>query len=128
MKKRSKLISILIIVIYIVVPSTSLIVNYITKFQIDEDMTNLVSRLSKNDIHVLEIEGRKASAGMCYVQNAFKYINVIDLRIMPGDIRVHNDTLRLILNDNSDVYQGAVMLGELNYVIRNGEITKLREH
>lgn len=118
----------MIVLFFVVMPLVSLTVNYITKRQIDEEMANLIDSISKNNIHVLEIEGHKASSGMLYVQNAWGNRNVINLRIRPAEMTIHNDTLRVVLDDRSDVYQGAIMLANLQYVIRNGKTTKLREN
>lgn len=128
MKKRSNFITMLILFFFIAMPLTSLMVNYITKRQIDENMINLVDVISKNKIHVLEVSGSKVSAGMLYVQNAWESSNRINLFVMPSEIAISNDTMRVIFDDYSNVYQGAIMLGNLQFVNRNGDTKKLKEY
>ena len=47
---------------------------------------------------------------------------------MPRQMSISGDTLRVVLDDESDVYQGRIILANLKSVIRNGETTMLREH
>ena len=91
-------------------------------------MEPVLRRITDNDIHVVELTGRKASAGMLYVQNAWRSLNVVELNVMPRDVEVRGDTLGLRLADRSDVYQGRIMLADLKTVVRNGAATVLQEH
>ena len=91
-------------------------------------MIPLIRRISDNDIHVVELSGRKASEGMLYVQNAWRTLNHIDLNVMPKDMSIVGDTLRVVLDDESEVYQGRIILANLQCVIRNGKVTMLRQH
>ena len=65
---------------------------------------------------------------MLYVQNAWRTLNLIELNVMPREMTIAGDTLRVVLDDESDVYQGRIILANLKSVIRNGETTMLREH
>lgn len=114
--------------VFVVLPALSLTVNSVREQRCVKDVLPLMRRISDNDIHVVELTGRKASEGMLYVQNAWRTLNLIELNVMPREMTIAGDTLRVVLDDESDVYQGRIILANLKSVIRNGEITMLREH
>lgn len=114
--------------VFVVLPSLSLTVNSVREQRCVKDVLPLMRRISDNDIHVVELTGRKASEGMLYVQNAWRTLNVVELNVMPRQMSISGDTLRVVLDDESDVYQGRIILANLKSVIRNGETTMLREH
>ena len=113
---------------FVVLPALSLTVNSVREQRCVKDVLPLMRRISDNDIHVVELTGRKASEGMLYVQNAWRTLNVVELNVMPRQMSISGDTLRVVLDDESDVYQGRIILANLKSVIRNGETTMLREH
>ena len=114
--------------VFVVLPALSLTVNSVREQRSVRDVLPLMRRISDNDIHVVELTGRKASEGMLYVQNAWRTLNVVELNVMPQQMSISGDTLRVVLDDESDVYQGCIILANLKSVIRNGETTMLREH
>lgn len=114
--------------VFVVLPALSLTVNSVREQRSVRDVLPLMRRISDNDIHVVELTGRKASEGMLYVQNAWRTLNVVELNVMPRQMSISGDTLRVVLDDESDVYQGRIILANLKSVIRNGETTMLREH
>ena len=114
--------------VFVVLPTLSLTVNSVREQRCVKDVLPLMRRISDNDIHVVELTGRKASEGMLYVQNAWRTLNVVELNVMPRQMSISGDTLRVVLDDESDVYQGRIILANLKSVIRNGETTMLREH
>lgn len=114
--------------VFVVLPALSLTVNSVREQRSVRDVLPLMRRISDNDIHVVELTGRKASEGMLYVQNAWRTLNVVELNVMPQQMSISGDTLRVVLDDESDVYQGRIILANLKSVIRNGETTMLREH
>ena len=114
--------------VFVVLPALSLTVNSVREQRCVKDVLPLMRRISDNDIHVVELTGRKASEGMLYVQNAWRTLNVVELNVMPRQMSISGDTLRVVLDDESDVYQGRIILANLKSVIRNGETTMLREH
>ena len=114
--------------VFVVLPALSLTVNSVREQRCVKDVLPLMRRISDNDIHVVELTGRKASEGMLYVQNAWRTLNVVELNVMPQQMSISGDTLRVVLDDESDVYQGRIILANLKSVIRNGETTMLREH
>lgn len=114
--------------VFVLLPALSLTVNSVRAGRCAEAMKPVIQRISDNDIHVVELSGRKASAGMLYVQNAWRTLNVVELNVMPQRMTIAGDTLRVVLDDESDVYQGRIILANLKCVIRNGEATMLREH
>lgn len=114
--------------VFVLLPALSLTVNSVRADRCVEELMPLMRRISDNDIHVVELSGRKASAGMLYVQNAWRTLNLIELNVMPHEMTIAGDTLRVVLDDESDVYQGRIILANLKCVIRNGETTMLREH
>lgn len=113
---------------FVVLPTLSLTVNSVREQRCVKDVLPLMRRISDNDIHVVELTGRKASEGMLYVQNAWRTLNVVELNVMPRQMSISGDTLRVVLDDESDVYQGRIILANLKSVIRNGETMMLREH
>ena len=127
-KINSKYIAVLIVMIFGVVPLISLTINILIKDSMDSDMNRVVDVISRNNINVLEVEGSKTSSGMLYVQNAWYSTNVIKLQVTPADMIIYGDTLRVVFDDTSAVYQGAIMLGELDMVYRNGVCTELKDH
>lgn len=78
MKQKNKLITKLIILVLIAMPFISLTINKIIKITMFNDMEDIATELSKNNVHTIEIEGRKASAGMLYAQNGWQSTNIIN--------------------------------------------------
>ena len=127
-RRTSNRFALAVAAVFVVLPALSLTVNSVREQRCVKDMLPLMRRISDNDIHVVELTGRKASEGMLYVQNAWRTLNVVELNVMPRQMSISGDTLRVVLDDESDVYQGRIILANLKSVIRNGETTMLREH
>lgn len=127
-RRTSNRFALAVAAVFVVLPALSLTVNSVREQRCVKDVLPLMRRISDNDIHVVELTGRKASEGMLYVQNAWRTLNLIELNVMPRELTIAGDTLRVVLDDESDVYQGRIILANLKSVIRNGETTMLREH
>ena len=127
-RKTSNRFALAVAAVFVLLPALSLTVNSVRAEKCTAEVMPLMRRISDNDIHVVELTGRKASAGMLYVQNAWRTLNLVELNVMPREMTIAGDTLRVVLDDNSDVYQGRIILANLKCVIRNGEPTMLREH
>ena len=127
-RRTSNRFALAVAAVFAVLPALSLTVNSVREQRCVKDVLPLMRRISENDIHVVELTGRKASEGMLYVQNAWRTLNLIELNVMPREMTNAGDTLRVVLDDESDVYQGRIILANLKSVIRNGETTMLREH
>ena len=127
-RRTSNRFALAVAAVFGVLPALSLTVNSVREQRGGKDVLPLMRRISDNDIHVVELTGRKASEGMLYVQNAWRTLNVVELNVMPRQMSISGDTLRVVLDDESDVYQGRIILANLKSVIRNGETTMLREH
>ena len=127
-RRTSNRFALAVAAVFVVLPALSLTVNSVREQRCVKDVLPLMRRISDNDIHVVELTGRKASEGMLYVQNAWRTLNVVELTVMPRQMSISGDTLRVVLDDESDVYQGRIILANLKSVIRNGETTMLREH
>ena len=117
-----------VVAVFVLLPALSFTMNSVRAKRYVDDMIPLIRRISDTDIHVVELYGRKASEGMLYVQNAWRTLNHIDLNVMPKDMSIVGDTLRVVLDDESEVYQGRIILANLQCVIRNGKVTMLRQH
>ncbi len=128
MKRTSNKILILAALVFGVLPALSYSINALSARRTARQMRPVLQRIVDNDIHVVEVTGRKASAGMLYVQNAWRTLNLVELNVEPRDVEVHGDTLSLHLADRSDVYQGRIILANLKQVVRNGVATELKEH
>lgn len=127
-RRTSNRFALAVAAVFVVLPALSLTVNSVREQRSVRDVLPLMRRISDNDIHVVELTGRKASEGMLYVQNAWRTLNIVELNVMPRQMSISGDTLRVVLDDESDVYQGRIILANLKSVIRNGETTMLREH
>lgn len=127
-RRTSNRFALAVAAVFAVLPALSLTVNSVREQRSVRDVLPLMRRISDNDIHVVELTGRKVSEGMLYVQNAWRTLNVVELNVMPQQMSISGDTLRVVLDDESDVYQGRIILANLKSVIRNGETTMLREH
>ena len=127
-RRTSNRFALAVAAVFVVLPALSLTVNSVREQRCVKDVLPIMRRISDNDIHVVELTGRKASEGMLYVQNAWRTLNVVELNVMPRQMSISGDTLRVVLDDESDVYQGRIILANLKSVIRNGETTMLREH
>ena len=127
-RRTSNRFALAVAAVFVVLPALSLTVNSVREQRCVKDVLPLMRRISDNDIHVVELTGRKASEGMLYVQNAWRTLNVVELNVLPRQMSISGDTLRVVLDDESDVYQGRIILANLKSVIRNGETTMLREH
>lgn len=127
-RRTSNRFALAVAAVFAVLPALSLTVNSVREQRSVRDVLPLMRRISDNDIHVVELTGRKASEGMLYVQNAWRTLNVVELNVMPRQMSISGDTLRVVLDDESDVYQGRIILANVKCVIRNGETTMLREH
>lgn len=119
MKKISIKIAIVMLFIFVMIPVISFIINLNTYKNKRSDMVGVIKEMSRDSVKVLVLEGVKSSKGMLYVQNGWKTTNLIDLNIMPEEISICNDTMKIVLNDNSDVYQGSIFLANLKIVFRN---------
>lgn len=128
MKRTSNKILILAALVFGVLPALSYSINALSARRTARQMRPVLQRIVDNDIHVVEVTGRKASEGMLYVQNAWRTLNLVELNIEPRDVEVRGDTLSLHLADRSDVYQGRIILANLKQVVRNGVATELKEH
>lgn len=128
MKRTSNRIALAGLLLFGVLPALSYIVNGATARRMERQLLPVMQRIADNDLRVVDITGRKASAGMLYVQNAWRQLNVVELRVMPREVEVRGDTLHLHLADQSDVYQGRILLAEIEQVVRNGRATTLRRH
>lgn len=126
--RTSNKFALVVVVVFVLLPALSFTMNSVRSKRYVDDMIPLIRRISDNDIHVVELSGRKASEGMLYVQNAWRTLNHIDLNVMPKDMSIVGDTLRVVLDDESEVYQGRIILANLQCVIRNGKVTMLRQH
>ena len=127
-RRTSNRFALAVAAVFVVLPALSLMVNSVREQRCVKDVLPLMRRISDNDIHVVELTGRKASEGMLYVQNAWRTLNVVELNVMPQRMTIAGDTLSVVLDDESDVYQGRIILANVKCVIRNGETTMLREH
>ncbi|MCI5717103.1 MAG: hypothetical protein MR292_01785 [Alistipes sp.] len=127
-RKTSNRFALAVAAVFVLLPALSLTVNSVRAEKCTAEVMPLMRRISDNDIHVVELTGRKASAGMLYVQNAWRTLNLVELNVMPREMTIAGDTLRVVIDDDSDVYQGRIILANLKCVIRNGEPTMLREH
>ena len=127
-RRTSNRFALAVAAVFVVLPALSLTVNSVREQRCVKDVLPLMRRISDNDIHVVELTGRKASEGMLYGQNAWRPLHLIALNVMPREMTIAGDTLRVVLDDESDVYQGRIILANLKSVIRNGETTMLREH
>ena len=127
-RRTSNRFALAVAAVFVVLPALSRTVNSVREQRCVKAVLPLMRRISDNDIHVVELTGRKASEGMLYVQNAWRTLNVVELNVMPRQMSISGDTLRVVLDDESDVYQGRIILANLKSVIRNGETTMLREH
>lgn len=128
MKKTSTKIALAAVIVFGLLPAASFLVNDFARQRAVEELNPVLRRIMDNDIHVVELTGKKASEGMLYVQNAWRSLNLVELNVQPRDVEVRGDTLSLHLADGSDVYQGSIILADLKSVVRNGEATALREH
>lgn len=128
MKNKSNKIALVILFVFVLLPAISYTVNNTLAERFNKRIVPVLQRISDNDIYVVEINGKKASEGMLYVQNAWRTLNIVDLNIMTNEIEVQGDTLSINLKDDSDVYQGCIILANLKSVVRNGEVTELKEH
>lgn len=129
MKKISNKLLLVSLGFFIGLPLLSLAVNLAIRHRVDPAAQRVCDRIADNDIHVVVLDGKKASEGMLYVQNGWHDMNRIWLNVLPEEISVTSDTLRIVLKDRSDVYQGCVFLADLKGVIRNGgQTVYLREH
>ena len=128
MKRTSNRIALAGLLLFGVLPALSSIVNGALARRTERQLLPVMQRIADNDLRVVDITGRKASAGMLYVQNAWQRLNVVELRVTPRDVEVRGDTLHLHLADQSDVYQGRIMLADIEQVVRNGRATTLRRH
>ncbi len=128
MKNESNKIALVILLVFVFLPAISYTVNSILSERFNRRISPVLKRISDNDIHVLEITGKKASERMLYAQNAWKTLNVVNLNIMIDKIEVKDNILSIDLKDESNVYQGSIILANLKSVVRNGNVTELKEH
>ena len=78
-QKKSNKFALMVVAIFVLLPAMSLAVNIMRAEKYIENTMPLIRRISDNDIHVVELSGRKTSEGMLYVQNAWRTLNVIEL-------------------------------------------------
>ncbi|MBO4944034.1 MAG: hypothetical protein J6C91_02090, partial [Muribaculaceae bacterium] len=120
MKKSNKLAA-LIAGVFIALPATMYICNIAGgKKEAVKVASAIGGDNSPNAITTLVMTGKKAGLGMSYASDSKGSGHIVELNIMPESLNVHGDTMMISLSDESDVYQGRVLLNGLKSVIRNG--------
>lgn len=119
MKASHKVIA-FIIVVFLILPGCLYIFNYIgTKKEVTRIASVFGSERCLDQIPTLVMRGKKANRGMSFASDSKHNGHSVELNIMPGAISLQNDTLIIDLQDESDVYQGRILLEGLTTVIRN---------
>lgn len=119
MKTSHKVIA-FIIVVFMILPGCLYIFNYIgTKKEVERIASVFSSERCIDRIPTLVMRGKKANRGMSFASDSRHNVHSVELNIMPRAISLQNDTLIIDLQDESDVYQGRILLNGLRSVIRN---------
>lgn len=119
MKASHKIIAVIIIV-FLILPACLFIFNYLgSKKEVARIASVFNNESCHNRISTLVMRGKKATRGMSFASDSRLNGHIIELNIMPGTISLQNDTLLIDLLDESDVYQGRILLNGLKAVIRN---------
>ncbi len=119
MKASHKIIA-FIIVVFLILPGCLYIFNYIgTKKEVARIASVFGSERYLCQIPTLVMRGKKANRGMSFASDSRYNGHSVELNIMPGSVSLQNDTLIIDLQDESDVYQGRILLNGLTTVIRN---------
>lgn len=119
MKASHKVIA-FIIVVFLILPGCLYIFNYTgSKKEVARIASVLGPERCLDRIPTLVMRGKKANRGMSFATDSRHNVHSVELNIMPGAISLRNDTLIIDLHDESDVYQGRVLLNGLTAVIRN---------
>ena len=119
--KASHKIIVFIIVVFLILPACLYVFNYMgSKKEVTHIASVFNSERCLNRIPTLVMRGKKANRGMSFASDSRLNGHSVELNIMPGSVSLQNDTLVIDLSDESDVYQGRVLLNGLTTVIRNG--------
>ncbi len=118
--KASNKIIIFIIVVFLILPVCLYIFNYIgTKNEVTRIASVFSSDRCLDRLPTLVMRGKKANRGMSFASDSRNNGHSVELNIMPGSVSLQNDTLIIDLVDESNVYQGRILLNGLTTVIRN---------
>lgn len=118
--KASHKVIVFIIVVFLILPVCLYILNYIgTKNEVARIASVFSSESCLNRLPTLVMRGKKANRGMSFASDSRYNGHSVELNIMPGSVSLQNDTLIIDLADESDVYQGRILLNGLTTVIRN---------
>lgn len=120
MKASHKVIA-FIIVVFLILPGCLYFFNYIgSKKEVARIASVFGSERCLDQIPTLVMRGKKANRGMSFASDSRYNGHSVELNTMPGSISLQHDTLIIDLQDESDVYQGRILLEGLTTVIRNG--------
>lgn len=118
--KASHKVIVFIVVVFLILPAGLYIFNFIgTKNEVARIASVFSSERCSDQLPTLVMRGKKASRGMSFASDSRNNGNSVELNIMPGSVSLQNDTLIIDLVDESDVYQGRILLNGLTTVIRN---------
>lgn len=118
--KASHKVIVFIIVVFLIIPVCLYIFNYIgTKNEVARIASVFSSESCLDRLPTLVMRGKKANRGMSFASDSRYNGHSVELNIMPGSVSLQNDTLIIDLVDESDVYQGRILLNGLTTVIRN---------
>ncbi|MDE5810442.1 MAG: hypothetical protein K2H59_09250 [Muribaculaceae bacterium] len=119
--KASHKVIVFIVVVFLILPAGLYIFNFIgIKNEVARIASVFSSEHCSDQLPTLVMRGKKASRGMSFASDSRNNGNSVELNIMPGSVSLQNDTLIIDLVDESDVYQGRILLNGLATVIRNG--------
>ena len=119
--KASHKIIVFIILVFLILPACLYVFNCIgSKKEATRIASVFGSERCLDQIPTLVMRGKKADRGMSFASDSRHNGHSVELNIMPGSVSLQNDTLIIDLSDESDVYQGRVLLNGLTTVIRNG--------
>lgn len=124
--KNRNIVAIIIAALFVVLPLLSILSLKIWYYSMNSHMSSVVDEIRQNHIRTVEVEGTKTSKNMLYVGDTRIPRYYIKLFTTPKSIDIYGDTLKVEFDDNSNVYQGAIMIDSIRYVIRNGEKSEIK--
>lgn len=124
--KTSNKVAISAAIILAVLPAISFFLNKHAASRCKSDITECLRAMSSDTVRVVCYEGPKATPGLLYVRSLrHRFGSCIDLNIEP-EVSLRGDTLSIVTDDPSAIYQGTIRLLNLCEARLNDTVISFR--
>lgn len=124
--KTSNKIAISAAIVLAVLPAISFFLNKNAASRCKSDITECLRTMSSDTVRVVHYQGPKATPGLLYVRPLrHRFGSCINLNIEP-EVSLRSDTLSIVTDDPSAIYQGTIRLLNLCEARLNDTVISFR--